>query len=312
MTEPLDNAIALEDHTLAPGEAPAMVRAGGMLAGLLHEIGQRHKTRQGGGWTGGLRCGYSIIDKDLRGLRPGTLTVLSAEPNIGKSTFANCLAYGAAAFPGQGCAVLYTTFENPPEDLLLKHLARLSGWTQDDLLDGVIPSDNPQLLAAAQKLAALPLFYQAGNSAVNPGLLKSRLDSLRVEVPGAKLLLCLDYLQFWARYSPGDNSVEKIGMALAGLTDIAKSCEASVLAIGSQNRDANKGGGAGMFGGRGSGDIEYDCDQLLIMSSQQKPGDGDSSEREIDVTVMKARFGGQGAKGKFLFKKDRAYFEELP
>lgn len=127
-----------------PGEQPTpLVSSSDLMDGILKDLEVRHNTKQCGGWTGGLRCGFSLIDNNLRGFRPHSLTILAAEPKIGKTTLANQIAYETAVFSGQQANVIYVTLEMAPEELLKKHLARLSGWPLHSLEDGNVPQMKP-------------------------------------------------------------------------------------------------------------------------------------------------------------------------
>ncbi len=314
---PDEPCLESEDRTAptpsAPAAATPLLATRDMLGGLLGELAQRHKTHQGGGWTGGLRCGLPLIDKELRGLRKGSLTILNAEPNLGKSTLANQLTYQAAALPGQSACALYATFENDPADLLLKQLSRLCGWAVNDLLDGKVAPSDRRLEQAAALLAQAPLFYLRGNAATTPDLIAERVGQAQKASRSPEFtLVVIDYLQYFARFLGGKTQYEQVGQALAALRELASRTGAALLVIGSQNREANKmgggrNGGPSMYGGRGSGEIEYDADTMLALTAEEGAARGGAELRKL--TAVKTRFGGAGAECPLDFFPKTACFE---
>lgn len=303
------DGIPFEDRT-APDPSP-LLSTSSLLGGLMQDLAERYTTRQGGGWTGGIRCGIPMIDKDLRGLRPGSVTILNAEPNIGKTTLSNQICYQSCVYPGAHTAALYVSFENDPTDLLLKHLARLSGWPTTTLEDGEISPTDDQLQSAVRQLSTLPLFYLRGTPATTADLIKRRAEQAQQATNGADLLLVIDYLQFFARFIDARQTIDQLGKALAFLSHLADTTGAALLVIGSQNRKANERPDAGMYGGRGSGEIEYDADCLLTMAREGKTVTvgGGKQNYGVKLNCAKARFGGQGAEASLTFHHDRTCFE---
>jgi replicative DNA helicase len=302
--------LELEDRTAASeGSADApLLEAGCLLGDLLGDLAARHTTRQGGGWTGGLRCGFRLIDQELRGLRPGSITILSAEPTIGKSTLANQLCYQAAMFTGQSAAALSVSFEDDPTYLVLKQLSRCSGWPINTLLDGDVPPNDARLQEGVRRLAQARLYYLRGNAAVTPDKIIERATEAKALSGREDLLLVIDYLQYFARFAAGKNALEQVGTTLAELARIADQTGAALLAIGSQNREANKSSEPTMFGGRNSGEIEYDADQLLVLTKGTDPV---PVGQPRTLTLKKARFGGGETSTKLVFRTDLGLFEEV-
>jgi replicative DNA helicase len=75
----------------------------------------------------GLSTGYSILDKRIDGLVPGTLTVLCARPKQGKSTFlSNVAAYVSYMSQNSPNPVLYVDTEMPFEQWRDRIIAKLS------------------------------------------------------------------------------------------------------------------------------------------------------------------------------------------
>jgi replicative DNA helicase len=306
---PFDDRTAPDTAATGAAGPPPLQSAQDMLGGLLEEIAARHKTQEGGGWTGGLRCGFHLIDTDLRGLRRRSLTTLSAEPSIGKSTLANQISYQVANWQSQNAAALYVSFEDDPQYLLLKHLSRLSGWRINALEGGQVAPDDPQLLRAARSLREVPLFYLRGGARLWPSVIIERAEEAKTKAKAADLLLVIDYLQLFSRFAAGKSQLEQIGLVLSELLRIRDETDAALLVISSQNRETNKGGDAGMFGSRGSGEIEYDSDTLLVLNKVQGSGAGSPSWQR-KLTAVKTRYGGVGATAELVLDGTLGTFQE--
>ena len=307
VTEPTGQSGA----TSQPSGPPPMRGVSELTRGILEDLAGRHQQFKEDGWVGGLRCGFKVIDEDLRGLRPRSLNVLNAGPNIGKSTLSNQIAYGVATYPDQRVGVLYATFENEPDDFVRKHIARLSGWSVNELEAGEIPPTDAKVQQAALRLGSVPLYYVYGNARLTPDVLISYIQQIQQEAGVTYTLLILDYLQGYSRFAKGANDLEKIAATLSELRRIAEATGAALLVIGSQNRETNKGGGPTMFGGRGTGDIEYDADTILVLSKSEEEKTGESDTEYRYLHAVKTRFGGAGATAKLLFMPGYANFSEF-
>jgi replicative DNA helicase len=193
----------------------------------------------------------------------------------------------------------------------VKHLARLSGFKIEDLEYGRIAPNDPMLIKAANQLAAVNLFYIGGNANALPSLIIKRVkEAQAVCGPDHLLLLVIDYLQYFARFFRGGNNTEQVGAALSSLRDMATQTSAALLVIGSQNRQTNTRPGTeiDMFGGRGSGEIEYDADTILSMvKSDNRHSDG---AKMIKLKAVKTRFGGLDAEVDMIDYTERAFFKE--
>lgn len=311
---PASTPLELEDKTADPLAAtgvnvpPPLLSTKTLLGGLMEDIAARHKHHQGGGWTGGLRVGLRVIDHHLRGLRPKSVTILNAAPNVGKSTLLNQIAFQAAALPGSVTAALYVTYENDPTDLLVKQLARLSGWPQNTILGGEVSPDDRKLTEAAYRLAEHPLFYLRGNAATDAGLIMERTQEAIDATDGAcrDAFIAIDYMQIYSRFCGAKTNTDNIGIALSEFKEIAQDTGGVLMTISSQSREANKQGGSTMFGGRGSGEIEYDADVLMTLTEEDSAATDRAMGRRL--TVVKSRFGGAGQHQDLRFYPEHALY----
>lgn len=289
----------------APPPSP-LLRSSDLLGGLRTDLVNRFNTAQGGGWTGGMRTDIPLIDKHLRGFNPATVNILNAEPNCGKTTFANHLGYDVATYKEQIAAMLYLSMENPPSDLMLKHVSRLSGWPMQDLLNGLVDPDDARLQKALLELSQVPLYYLQGSLQMTPDVLIERTKEVQQEQgEGVGVLLVVDYLQLFAKCCGLGSQIDQLGMVLPQLRRVATETRASLLVIGSQNRAANTSGSVGMFGGRGSGEIEYEADSIMVLSNEPPAEDGLLARR---LRIVKNRFGEKDVECTLHFLAETAHF----
>lgn len=82
----------------------------------------------------GLSTGFSILDRQIDGLVPGTLTVISARPKMGKSSFLSNIATYVAY--RQNVPLLYVDTEMPYEQWRDRAIASMSGIRERDIKHG--------------------------------------------------------------------------------------------------------------------------------------------------------------------------------
>ena len=93
-------AAAAEAITAAGTPAQPLAPSSTLVEGVLADLAHRAKLRvETGSAILGLRTGFPTLDDKLGGLEAGTVTLLAARPNIGKTTLANQWAYTAARRP---------------------------------------------------------------------------------------------------------------------------------------------------------------------------------------------------------------------
>lgn len=310
-----DHGLPFEDVTGAEAQGetqdagPArLISPREALNDLLNQIGEAFQAKQEGRPIGGILTGFSLVDENLRGLRPGSFTILSAMPNIGKTTLAVQMAFDAVTFPGQNIASLYVTWENTPADLILKQAARYSGWPASSLEGGDVNPNDPQLQEAIQHMMGLHTYFVRGGMDTGPDFIIEKAKEVQQIVgPEGRLLIGIDYLQKFARHCKGGTEYEKISTALSELRRIADETQAALLVIGSQNREGSKSNEASMFSQRGNGEIEYDADNIIVMTKEE---DAMTPNKILvrKLKVVKGRFGGADAHCELYFYPDQCEF----
>lgn len=83
--------------------------------------------------TGEVKYGIEILDDATGFILPGTITIIAACPNVGKSLVAQIIANTIAK---QGKKVLYCSCEMSPGQLMMREMRRQMGTSNKQLLDG--------------------------------------------------------------------------------------------------------------------------------------------------------------------------------
>lgn len=291
--------------------------SGALVADVLADAERRaqHLERTGSGIVG-LRTGIERLDDLTGGLEGGTLTVLLARPNAGKTTLVNTWAYHVAK---DGAPVLFVSFENPPDDLIRKHLVRLASVSAHDVMRG---RGNLSMLESAARIylqdVGERLYYVAATASTNVAAVAAMAHRIRRRHPDAHPpLIIADYLQKFAT-RPGDEGGRGAGYDdLRGnvarvtqeLRDLGRALGSPVLTISSVNRAAYASDTAkpNAASAKESGSIEFDCDVLLALADDKDDGGLAPGSRAVKIDVLKNRYGPlgfvpltfDGARGRF-------------
>lgn len=296
----------VREQRAAHAAAEPIIPAAEGLAAVLADVATRHAQRQAtGSDILGHRTGFPKLDRILGGLERGRLGVLLAGPGTGKTNLSNQLAGTVAA---AGAPVLFVTYENGPDDLLLKQLARIAGVSPSAARRGGV--DPAQLAAAAGTFRAAGgdrLYYLAGTAATTLETIRGALERITRRHPDAGYpLLIVDYLQKLSttatpagRGAGLDDMRGKVGAAMQGLRDLATETGAHVWAISSVSRGSSGGNGKGnnyqaphLAAAKESGDVEFGSDYVLSLAKGDASLTSSVSVDPLTLTVEKNRHGG--------------------
>jgi replicative DNA helicase len=259
--------------TLVAGSAATPAAAG--LDRLISDIAARYRHKVETGLPlMGHPTGLSGLDKALNGLEPGMIGFLLAGPGTGKTNLSNQIACHVAA---AGSPVIYITYENAIDDLILKNVCRLAGVSPSMVRRGGIAPD--QLAPALQTFrdrAGRYLYYVSGTATTSVASIRALVDQVRRQHPDAgHPLVVVDYLQSLAR-STGvvgrgagiDDIRGRVGNVSLQLRDLATETGSYVWAISSTNRQAyaNEKSTPGLSSAKESGDVEFDADHVLALT----------------------------------------------
>jgi len=296
--------------------AGLLVAASDLLAGIVAEAQQRAEQRAAtGSDIMGIPTGFSRLDDLLNGLEPGLL-VLAGQPGMGKTTLANLIAANVAA---QGTPVLYVTYENSRENLILKHLCRMAGISETDARRGKADPVVLGVMAQAFGARAGCLYYvEASAETTVEGIGALGLQVKRRHL-AEQVLVVVDYLQKMAHTAGYDELRANVGKIAAQLRDLSRTLASPVLALASLNRGgyATQGGEEGgskkrpnMANLKESGDIEYGADVVVMLSEGEGDGPPLPDARPVALRIEKNRGGPAGTSVRLVFRPARGDFAE--
>lgn len=234
------------------------------------------------------------------GVWPATITVIAALPGIGKSTLLLQLADELAQ---QGVPVIFLSLEVPAFKLVLKSIARL-GKGSFALADVSDMNHREDIASEFRRSADLyrrsiaPMIHIAEGPMTTSEL--TRLVQDCRDKTGKSPAVFVDYLQLLATDADQPYMDERLAIkaTVAGLRDVANTCDVPVFAVSSISRSyyAKNDSLAALAG---SGSIEYSFDAVLMLSVEgktesERATNRDLPERPLIISALKNRYGPLG------------------
>lgn len=251
--------------------------------------------------TAGIRTGWQSVDRILKtGLCPGELTVLSAPPKIGKSSFALQMCVFNSL---QGIPSLFFCLEMRPMKVIEK-IVRLQTATEN------IGQD--ELDKAEMNFCSKPLYL--GYCYQKPAL-DGIIDTIKQAIKRYGLrLVVFDHLHFLCRSIT--NQVQEVGLAVQAFKFLAEEMEIPIVLI-AQPRKINVDAVMTAQDLKDSSSIYSDCDHLILMHRKRKIGNGvdePTQDTAFDpVTLIRVEASRYNAGGEILlyFHGEYSRFDEL-
>lgn len=286
-----------------------LVAAADLLAGIVANLQQRAEQRAAtGADVLGIPTGFPRLDTLLNGLEPGLL-VLAGQPGMGKTTLANLIAANVAA---QGTPVLYVSYENSRENLILKHLCRLAGIAETDARRG--KADPVVLGVVARTFGERSgcLYYLEAAAETTMDGIGALAAQVKRRHQADRVLVIIDYLQKAAHAVGYDELRANVGKIAAQLRDLARSLDSPVLALASLNRagysaEERKPTMAHL---KESGDLEYGADVVLLLSESKADGPPQGDGKPVTLRIEKNRGGEAGTNVPLVFRPRIGDFKE--
>ncbi|WP_417736337.1 replicative DNA helicase [Rosistilla oblonga] len=255
----------------------------------------------------GLKTGIRPVDEAMRGLQPGSFTVVAARTSVGKTSLAMQIADTAAMDDRH---ILFVSLEMTAEELLRRNIANDTGI--DSRLLANCYSDSPDECITNEEIAAAaksvkryegkPFHIWAPASA---GVSEIRRKA-RIRQAHSRLdLVIVDYLQFIAPRDRRISRTEQIGEMTQALKGLAKELSVPVIAAAQINREGGKLDRPRLCDLAESGRIENDCDNVLILHRPRL------DEPATELIIAKQRGGPTGVVP-LVMDLPSTTFSELP
>ncbi len=184
----------------------------------------------------GLSTGYNILDRQIDGLVPGTLNIISARPKMGKSTFLSNIATYVSYIADPIISVLYVDTEMPFDQWRDRIIASMTGIRERAIKHGGYSKDDYQKIQIAINIVKKgKLFHE-----FMPGYTVDKLTALykKYKLKHNIGLMIFDYIK-----EPDSSSIERnrkeyqvLGDVTTKLKDLAGSLNIPCLTAVQVNR----------------------------------------------------------------------------
>ena len=229
--------------------------------------------------------GYRQLDDILDGgLHLGELTVLAARPSQGKTALGLCIAMKVATDGGK---VLFVSIEMTLLQLAYRLAAMESTVNASALRTGKLSDDERQRLQQAMNtIAATGLVIDDSTSQTVADVASA---AKRMASDGGLDLIVVDYLQYMTADDRKLPKHEQLGQIVKGVKALTKDLGCHVLCLAQLNRQGDEV--PKLVHLKGSGDIEQDADNVILMHREDNDSGG---QTQTNVIVAKQRNGRTG------------------
>lgn len=250
----------------------------------------------------GIRTGLPPLDRMLIfGLRGGDMSVLAARPAVGKTATALQIVEYAALDLNK--RVLFFSLEMTGVALMERMIRSRARVSAADILSQSVSSFQKKSLASAvEEIQAADILCddRAGSSI---GYISAIARRAHQKKPLD--MIVIDYLQLVRGDSKRgkENRVSEIEEISGAVKGLAKTLNVPVLVLAQLNRDVtHRGGRPSLSDLKGSGAIEQDSDQVILLHTNEEDAAEFSVNPEIELILAKHREGVTGV-AKMTFEK---------
>ncbi|MBR3180916.1 replicative DNA helicase [Candidatus Saccharibacteria bacterium] len=232
-----------------------------LLADAFDRMEELHRNK---GALRGLKTGFHDLDKKTAGFQKGDLIIIGARPAMGKTTFAENLAYNAATINNKG--VLFFSMEMANAEIVDRMVSDISGVDNWRIRTGNLSDEDfAKISDALGEMDSVPL-YLDDSSAMT--ILELRNKARRAAHEHNLGMIIVDYLQLLQgtdRYA--GNRVQEVTEISRGLKQLARELEIPVIALAqlSRNVTGRDDPRPVLSDLRESGSIEQDADMVMFL-----------------------------------------------
>lgn len=264
-----------------------------LLADAFDRIEDLHKNKSA---LRGLKTGFRDLDKMTAGLQKGDLVVVGARPAMGKTTFAQNLAYNVASINKKG--VLFFSMEMAANEIVDRMISDVSGVDNWKIRTGNLSEEEfTKIGDALAEMDEIPIYIDDTSSMT---ILELRNKARRAMHDHQIGVVIVDYLQLITgseRYA--GNRVQEVTEISRGLKILARELEIPVVALAQLSRNVTGRDNPRpiLSDLRDSGSIEQDADLVVFLHRPDyyKQNDDDYEETHItELLISKHRHGAVG------------------
>ena len=265
-----------------------------LLADAFDRIDELHKNK---GALRGLKTGFRDLDKKTAGFQKGDLVIIGARPAMGKTTFAQNLAYNIASINKKG--VLFFSMEMAANEIVDRMISDVSGVDNWKMRTGNLSDEEFQKIGdAMDEMDEIPIYIDDTSSMTIVELRNKARRALHDHDIG---IVIVDYLQLISgsdRYA--GNRVQEVTEISRGLKILARELEIPVIALAqlSRNVTGRDDPRPVLSDLRESGSIEQDADLVMFLHRPDYYRQNDDNYEETHITELLVAKHRHGAVGK--------------
>lgn len=238
------------------------IALGELLVDAYDRIEELHRNP---GALRGLRTGFRDLDKKTAGFQKGDLIIIGARPAMGKTTFAQNLAYNVATRNG-GKGVLFFSAEMGSEEIVDRMVSDISGVDNWKIRTGNVSDEDFAKIGDAMGAMNEAPLYIDDTSAIP--ILELRNKARRAAHDHNIGLIIVDYLQLLQGSGLyAGNKVQEVAEISRNLKTLARELEVPVIALAqlSRNVTGRDDPRPVLSDLRDSGSIEQDADLVMFL-----------------------------------------------
>ena len=265
-----------------------------LLADAFDRIEELQKNK---GALRGLKTGFRDLDKKTAGFQKGDLIIIGARPAMGKTTFAQNLAYNIASINKKG--VLFFSMEMAANEIVDRMISDVSGVDNWKMRTGNLSEEEfAKIGDALGEMDEIPIYIDDTSSMT---IVELRNKARRAMHDHDIRIVIVDYLQLISgsdRYA--GNRVQEVTEISRGLKILARELEIPVIALAqlSRNVTGRDDPRPVLSDLRESGSIEQDADLVMFLHRPDYYKQNDDNYEETHITELLVAKHRHGAIGK--------------
>ena len=255
------------------------------------------KLRENKGALRGLKTGFRDLDKKTAGLQKGDLVIIGARPAMGKTTFAQNLAYNVASMNNRG--VLFFSMEMAGGEIIDRMISDVSGVDNWKMRTGNMTDEEfAKVTDAMGEMSEIPIYIDDTSSMTIMDLRNKARRAKHDHDIGVVIVDYLQLIQGSARYA--GNRVQEVTEISRGLKILARELEIPVIALAqlSRNVTGRDDPRPVLSDLRESGSIEQDADLVMFLHRPDYYRQNDDNYEETHITELLVAKHRHGAVGK--------------
>lgn len=241
----------------------------------------------------GVKTGFRDLDKLTAGLQKSDLIILAARPAMGKSTFAQNIAWNIASKEKK--SVLIFNLEMSNSQTVDRMLAEASGVDSWNIRTGNLTNDDfAKISEAMAEMSEAPI-YMSDTPGINIVEMRTKARRQAHKTPLGAIVV--DYLQLMSgSKNYGENRVQEISEISRGLKLIARELDVPVIALSQLSRSVeSRPDKRPMLSDlRESGSIEQDADIVMFLYREDYYNPDTDRQHITELIIGKHRNGPTG------------------